>query len=143
MLIYCIITAIIASIIVIKENPMTLKTCAWAGARTVCYTLTLLLLANAFIISVIPMPITEVKCYDTTNETINSANGEQIYFFHDTDGELRAISIDKINIREEKWADKPILVETHKEYKNFLIKSMLLKEFESKIEYKIVKSSLY
>ena len=138
-----IMTAIIASIIVIKENPMTLRAGIWAGARAVCYTCALLLLINAFIISVIPMRTTEVKCYDTTNETINSANGEQIYFFHDTDGELRAISINKMNIREEKWADKPILIETHKEYKNFLIKSILLKEFESKIEYEIVKSSLY
>lgn len=143
MLIYCIIAVIIASIIVIKENPMTLIEDVWAGTRTVCYTCALMLFINAFIVSAIPMRTTEVKQYNITNETVDSANGEQIYFYHDTDGELRAISINKMNIREEEWADKPILVETHKEYKNFLIKSMLLKEFESKIEYEIIKSPLY
>lgn len=145
MLIYCIMTAIIASIIIItiKENPMTLRAGIWAGARAVCCFCALLFLINVFIVSTIPMRTTEVKQYETTNETVDSVNGEQIYFFHDTDGELRAISINKMNIREEKWADKPILIETHKEYKNFFIKSILLKEFESKIEYEIVKSSLY
>jgi hypothetical protein len=136
-------TAIIASIILIKENPMTLGAGIWAGARTVCYTCVLLLFINAFIVSTIPMRTTEVKQYETTNETVDNANGEQIYFFHAADGELRAISVNKMNIREEEWADKPILIETHKEYKNFFIKSILLKEFESKIEYEIIKNPLY
>ena len=135
-------TIIIASIIVLKESPTTFKECAWAGARTVCYTLTLILLLNAFIITAIPMRTTEVIYHETTNKTVNNANGEQTCFFYTDNGELRAVSIDKSNIRQEEWANKPILVEIHQEYKNFCIKFMLLKQFQSKTEYEVIENSL-
>ena len=133
----------IASIIVFKEGPTSFGQGAWVAIRTICYSLTLLLFLNAFIVSCVPMYTTEVKYHGTTNSFVNNVNGEKIYFFNDENGGLQAVSIDKSKIRYDGWVTQPFLVETHKEYKSFLIKSILLKEYEEKIEYEVIEISLY
>lgn len=139
----CMIVIAIASMIVFIEGPTSFGKCFWVAIRTTCYSLTLLIFLNALIVTFVPMRITEVNYHEITNAAVSNVNGERVYFFNDENGELQAVSIAKNKIRYDKLMSRPFLIETHKEYKSFLTKFILLKEYEEKIEYEVIEISLY